>query len=107
MAMGFRGLPPVFYGKTVAEVIELGKKMGVPEISWGEETGGEAYVIYHWEHGDRKIYPLLEEEHDQGTTDGDLPASERIRPADPGPAPEAGEEGALQRFLKAWRKRRG
>jgi len=56
MAQGRMGRVPFTSSRTMEEIIELGKRMGCPEISWGMDDHG-AYVIYHWEHGDRKIYP--------------------------------------------------
>lgn len=42
------------------EVIAFGKRVGVPEISWGWNWDMAAYqVVYHWDHGDTVIYPTL------------------------------------------------
>lgn len=51
---------PLQSHQTPAEIIALGQRMGVPEISWGVDRDGFFRVIYHWDHGDRVIYPTEE-----------------------------------------------
>lgn len=51
---------PLYLDRTLAGVLELGKAMGAPDMSWRADLDGVCTVTYHWAHGDRVIYPQQE-----------------------------------------------
>jgi hypothetical protein len=45
---------------TVDELIERGRSIGVPEITWGLERDTGVFVTFHFAHGDSTFYPIEE-----------------------------------------------
>ena len=53
---------PVFSPRTVQQVVDSGRLMGVPEVTV-EKDQNTVYVLFHWPHGETKIYPNLDQDH--------------------------------------------